>query len=58
MSARAGERARQTGGFVCESCHGKVHVTKGDRIPRCPRCGNDTFGERRNEPAHHRGTSS
>lgn len=57
MSAHAGERARQTGDFVCESCHEKVHVTKGDRIPECPRCGNDSFGERRNEPAH-RGISS
>ena len=52
MSAQAGERARKTGDFVCERCNEKVHVTQGDEIPKCPNCGNDSFGERRNEPSN------
>ena len=49
MSAKAGERAQQTGDFYCASCDEKVHVTKGDEIPECPN-GHKTFETRRNEP--------
>lgn len=52
MSAKAGESARKTGDFVCERCGHKTHVTEGDRIPKCPECGNNTFGERRAEPSN------
>ena len=52
MSAKAGERARKTGDFVCERCDHKVHVAESDSIPKCPNCGNDTFSERRNEPSN------
>ncbi|MFZ0391654.1 MAG: alpha helical protein [Calditrichia bacterium] len=52
MSAKAGERARETGDFRCENCHEKVHVTQGDKIPKCPNCGNDTFDTRLNEPSN------
>ena len=50
MAAKAGEDARATGDFVCEKCGHKTHVTAGQRIPKCPECGNDTYEERRNEP--------
>jgi Zinc-ribbon containing domain len=36
VAAQAGERAQETGDFHCTKCHAKVHVTKGERIPRCP----------------------
>jgi hypothetical protein len=49
MVAKAGERAQKTGDFYCESCDEKVHVTKGDKIPKCPN-GHSQFGSRRNEP--------
>lgn len=52
MSAKAGERARKTGDFVCEQCNNRVHVTQNDKIPKCPNCGNDTFDERRSEPSN------
>jgi Zn finger protein HypA/HybF involved in hydrogenase expression len=50
MAAHTGEHARKTGDFRCERCHERVHVTQGDRIPRCPNCGNDTFDTREHEP--------
>jgi hypothetical protein len=46
---KSGERAQKTGDFHCSSCGGKVHVTKGDKIPKCPN-GHSQFGSRRNEP--------
>jgi hypothetical protein len=49
MVAKAGERAEKTGDFYCESCDAKVHVTKGDKIPKCPNR-HSQFGSRRNEP--------
>ena len=51
MAAKAGERAWETGDFRCAKCHQQVHVTKGDKIPKCPNCGNDTFDTRYHEPA-------
>ena len=35
MAAQAGERARKTGDFYC-ACDEKVHVTQGDKTPKCP----------------------
>lgn len=52
MSAHAGEEARQTGDFRCDRCRNQVHVTAGDKIPKCPNCGNDTFDTRYHEPAN------
>jgi ribosomal protein L37AE/L43A len=52
MSAKAGESAQKTGDFKCEKCGEKVHVTQGKEIPKCPKCGNDTYGERENEPGN------
>ncbi|MFW5652607.1 MAG: zinc ribbon-containing protein [Planctomycetota bacterium] len=52
MAAHAGENARKTGDFVCDNCGEKVHVKKGESIPKCPNCGNATYSERRNEPAN------
>ena len=46
MSANAGERARETGDFRCENCHEQIHITKGNSIPPCPHCGNDTYDTR------------
>lgn len=50
MSAKPGEKARKTGDFYCENCNHKVHVKKGDPLPKCP-CGGN-YGERRNEPSN------
>jgi predicted RNA-binding Zn-ribbon protein involved in translation (DUF1610 family) len=52
MAARGGERARKTSDFVCSKCPEKVHVSDGDKVPKCPNCGNGTFEERRNEPGN------
>jgi ribosomal protein L37AE/L43A len=52
MAAHAGETARETGDFRCEKCHQQTHVTKGDKIPKCPNCGNDTFDTRYHEPGN------
>ena len=43
MIAHSGEKAMKTGDFRCSSCHQKVHVTEGHKMPKCPNCGNDTF---------------
>ena len=53
MAAHAGERARGTGTFVCQSCNAKVRVQKGRTIPRCPN-GHVTYDERIDEPRAHR----
>ena len=52
MAAHAGETARETGDFRCEKCHEQTHVTKGDKIPKCSNCGNDTFDTRYHEPGN------
>jgi predicted RNA-binding Zn-ribbon protein involved in translation (DUF1610 family) len=52
LAAHAGEEARRTGDFVCSRCNHKVHVSNGDKIPKCPNCGNDSFDERRDEPGN------
>jgi predicted RNA-binding Zn-ribbon protein involved in translation (DUF1610 family) len=46
MSAKAGERARKSGDFICDNCGNKVRVTQGREIPKCPKCGNDTYDKR------------
>ncbi len=51
MAAHAGEKARGTGTFVCQSCNAKVRVQKGHTIPQCPN-GHETFDERIEEPRH------
>lgn len=52
MAAHAGETARETGDFRCERCHEQTHVTKGDKIPRCPSRGNDAIDTRNPEPGN------
>ncbi len=49
MSAKAGEIARETGDFHCQSCNAVVHVTKEKKIPECPN-GHKTFDSRTGEP--------
>jgi len=53
MVVHSGERARMTGTFHCQSCHAKVHVDRGDRIPACPN-GHQAFDERTDEPLEER----
>lgn len=48
MAAKAGER--ESGDLRCSQCHHQVHVTKGERIPKWPNCGNETFDTRYHEP--------
>lgn len=49
MSAKSGEDAREGGEFRCERCHAHVRVNKGDKIPKCPNCGNSSFDTRTHE---------
>jgi predicted RNA-binding Zn-ribbon protein involved in translation (DUF1610 family) len=51
MTAKSGEKARETGDFHCASCDATVHVKKGDTIPSCP-CGRNEFERRTNEPGN------
>lgn len=48
MTAKAGERALETGTFHCDLCSHTVRVEKGQVIPPCP-CGGG-YGSRTNEP--------
>jgi len=48
MTARAGERALETGTFHCDRCNHTVRVQKGERLPPCP-CGGG-YGRRTAEP--------
>lgn len=50
MAAHSGERAQETGDFRCQRCHQTTRVQLGQRIARCPNCGNESFDTRRNEP--------
>jgi ribosomal protein L37AE/L43A len=52
MTAQAGEQAQRTGDFRCDKCHQKVHVKSGDKIPKCPHCGNNAYDTRVNEPGN------
>jgi ribosomal protein L37AE/L43A len=52
MTAHAGEKAEKTGDFRCDKCHRSTHVQAGHPIPKCPHCGNDTYGERVREPGN------
>ncbi|WP_438023019.1 zinc ribbon-containing protein [Sorangium sp. So ce233] len=49
MAARAGEKAQESGTFHCAKCNETVRVTKGHEIPKCPKCGNETFDTRTHE---------
>lgn len=49
MTARAGERAYETGDFHCAHCDAVVHVIEGNEIPLCPN-GHDEYDSRSNEP--------
>ena len=49
MAARSGEEAREGGDFRCAKCHQQIRVNKGDNIPKCPNCGNETFDTRMHE---------
>lgn len=48
MTARAGERALETGTFHCDRCSHTVRVQEGELLPPCP-CGGG-YGERTDEP--------
>jgi hypothetical protein len=49
MTAKAGDRARETGVFHCAVCGAKVSVRKGEPIPECPN-GHREFDRRTDEP--------
>ena len=46
MAAHSGEKAQEGGNFRCERCHQQTRVNKGQPIPKCPNCGNDTYDSR------------
>lgn len=50
MMARAGEKATQSGDCICQECSEKVHVEKGQNIPKCP-CGGEEFSMRETQSA-------
>jgi predicted RNA-binding Zn-ribbon protein involved in translation (DUF1610 family) len=49
MAATAGDSAQEGGEFRCARCHERVRVNKGQKIPKCPNCGNETFDTRERE---------
>lgn len=51
MAAHAGEKARRTGTFHCQSCNETVRVEQGETIPECPN-GHKSFDERTDEPGN------
>ncbi len=46
----AGDKAADTGTFVCGRCGETVRVHKGEKIPSCPNCGHETYGRRPEPP--------
>lgn len=50
MAAHAGESARKTGDFRCESWREQVPVTRDKKAPNRPNCGDDTVDSRYHEP--------
>jgi ribosomal protein L37AE/L43A len=51
MAAHAGEEAQKTGDFHCAKCSEKVHVRRGEKIPKCPN-GHTDFETRTGEPGN------
>ncbi|MDE2473697.1 MAG: alpha helical protein [Alphaproteobacteria bacterium] len=43
MAAKAGEIARETAKYLCESCKREQPVHVGVPIPDCPSCGSTSF---------------
>jgi predicted RNA-binding Zn-ribbon protein involved in translation (DUF1610 family) len=43
MAAKAGEIARESAMYACESCARTLPVHEGTPIPNCPSCGNESF---------------
>lgn len=43
MAAKAGEIARETTKYLCQSCNGQLLVRDGVPIPNCPTCGCESF---------------
>jgi predicted RNA-binding Zn-ribbon protein involved in translation (DUF1610 family) len=43
MALHAGDQAMQTGEVRCQKCNSKLHLINGQKIPKCPNCGGDTF---------------
>jgi predicted RNA-binding Zn-ribbon protein involved in translation (DUF1610 family) len=43
MTEKAGEIARGTSLYRCESCKTHIHLKSGELIPKCPNCGRETF---------------
>jgi hypothetical protein len=50
MAAHPGQTARATGDFVRTKRSTKVHVSRGDNIPECRYCADDTLEDSENEP--------
>ena len=44
MTEKTGETVRESGEFRCEKCGQMVSLGRGVLVPRCPKCGFDTFG--------------
>lgn len=43
MTAKAGEIARETAIYLCESCRRELPVHNGAPMPNCPSCGCGSF---------------
>jgi DNA-directed RNA polymerase subunit RPC12/RpoP len=51
MTLHTGDKARKNSDYVCSRCGSQVHLTEGERIPRCPNCGNERFDEQKSDTA-------
>ncbi len=45
MALMTGDSVRETGLYHCDKCKRDVQLKKGDKAPKCPKCGNTTFKE-------------
>jgi Zn finger protein HypA/HybF involved in hydrogenase expression len=43
MTEKAGEIARESSDYRCESCHHVIRLAQGDLIPACSHCGHGTY---------------
>ena len=43
MTVYTGDNAGRSGEFECLQCHAQFLITEGQKLPRCPECGNNAF---------------
>ncbi len=43
MQVQAGAETKMDGEYECVRCHSEIKVLKGERVPRCEKCGGELF---------------